>query len=148
MCRLFSLLLVLLSPSIWAFELVFDYGAGNGAPFSIIKDGQLTSGLFKDIGESLARELGVAVQFPHAPHKRTSLLLADGTVNSVCMTHPDWIEGSEYLFWSDKAIEDYDLKRVISFHNRVHYVFCYVTHFQYRFPCWWHAAAKYKKSKF
>jgi len=108
MCRIFCLAAVLLSSKLFASELIFAYGAGNGAPFSIIKNGQLESGLFKDIGEALAEELGIPVSFKHAPHKRTSLLLSDGTINSICMTHPDWIEGHEFLFWSDKIMEDFD----------------------------------------
>lgn len=108
MYRLLWLLLVLNCLPAYAFELVFAYGAGNGAPFSIIKDGKLESGLFKDIGQALAHELGVKVRFRHSPHKRTSLLLSDGTINSICMTHPDWLEGSQFLIWSEKTMEDYD----------------------------------------
>lgn len=108
MFRLLMLIIVLYATPVGAFELVFAYGAGNGAPFSIIRDGKLESGLFKDIGEALARELGVNVRFRHSPHKRTSLLLSDGTINSVCMTHPDWIDGSQFLIWSEKTMEDYD----------------------------------------
>lgn len=106
--RLIILCLILNSTSLYAMELVFAFGPGNGEPFTIIKDEQLSGGLFKEIGEALAHNLGWAVRFRHAPTKRVSQLLMDGDINSICLTHPDWIEDSQKLFWSTMIAQDYD----------------------------------------
>ena len=88
--------------------LVFAYGPGNGAPFSIIKDGQLVSGMFKSLGDLLAQELKLTVDYVHAPTQRVSQLISSGEINSVCFTNADWIEASEQLWWSPVIARDED----------------------------------------
>jgi len=99
---------ILYSQGILAQALIFAYGPGNGPPFAIISQGQLSGGIFKDIGDALARHAGLQVSYRQVPTKRASSLLMSGEVNSLCMTHPDWIEDHDQLFWSQIIAHDYD----------------------------------------
>ncbi len=101
-------ILIIMCHSVHSVELRFAYGPGNGPPFSIMENGELSSGIFKDMGEALAHTLEIPVTFHHAPQNRVSLLLEAGEINTVCMTHPDWIDQADRYFWSDIIAKDYD----------------------------------------
>jgi len=108
MLRMVIVMLFLYSQGSMAQALIFAYGPGNGPPFAIINQGQLSGGLFKDMGDALARHAGLEVSYRQVPTKRASSLLMSGEVNSLCMTHPDWIEDHNQLFWSQIIAHDYD----------------------------------------
>ncbi len=113
MLRLFLLPMVMLvvcwySQSIMAQPLIFAYGPGNGPPFALTHQGALIGGLFKDMGDALAKRAGLGVSYRQVPTKRASSLLISGEVNALCMTHPDWIEDHDQLFWSQIIAHDYD----------------------------------------
>jgi|GEM_PF-3013980 len=108
MLRIVILMSTLYCQSIMAQGLIFAYGPGNGPPFAIIKQGQLSGGLFKDMGDALAGHTGLSVSYRQVPTKRASSLLMSGEVNSLCLTHPDWIDDHEQLFWSQIIAHDYD----------------------------------------
>ena len=110
------LLVCCYSQSILAQALIFAYGPGNGPPFAITSQGTLSGGLFKDMGDALAKHSGLSVSYRQVPTKRVSSLLISGEVNALCMTHPDWIEDHEQLFWSQIIAHDYD--HVISLKRR------------------------------
>lgn len=106
--RLILLCVILNSAPLYAVELVFAFGPGNGAPFALVEDGELKGGLFKEIGEALGQNLGWGVTFRHTPTKRVSQLMMEGEINSICLTHPDWIEDSQSLMWSSLIAQDFD----------------------------------------
>ncbi len=108
MSRWFVFICILFTFPVSAQQLVFAYGPGNGAPFAIINGQQLTGGLFKDIGDALSAHSGLGVAYRQVPTKRASSLLISGEVNALCLTHPDWIEGHEQLFWSPVLAQDFD----------------------------------------
>ncbi len=108
MARWFVFICILFTFPVSAQQLVFAYGPGNGAPFAIINGQRLTGGLFKDIGDALSAHSGLAVVYRQVPTKRASSLLISGEVNALCLTHPDWIEGHEQLFWSPVIAQDFD----------------------------------------
>jgi len=108
MLRVVLVMFTLYSQGIMAQALIFAYGPGNGPPFAIINQGQLSGGLFKDMGDVLAKHTGLDVSYRQVPTKRASSLLISGEVNSLCMTHPDWIDDHEQLFWSQIIAHDYD----------------------------------------
>ncbi len=91
MLRMVIVMLFLYSQGSMAQALIFAYGPGNGPPFAIINQGA-----------------GLEVSYRQVPTKRASSLLMSGEVNSLCMTHPDWIEDHNQLFWSQIIAHDYD----------------------------------------
>ncbi len=118
MLKILTFIGVIFSGLVSAEVLIFAYGPGNGPPFAMIEGGQLKGGLFKDMGDALAKHAGLSVAYRHVPTKRASDLLVNGEVNALCMTNPDWIEGHNQLFWSPIIARDYD--QLISLHNSSH----------------------------
>jgi len=108
MARRFVLICLFFTCPVSAQQLVFAYGPGNGAPFAIVNGQQLTGGLFKDIGDALSAHSKLDVVYRQVPTKRASSLLISGEINALCLTHPDWIEEHEQLFWSPVLTQDFD----------------------------------------
>jgi ABC-type amino acid transport substrate-binding protein len=78
-------------------ELVFIAAANHTEPLSRFEQGVLTGGIIKDLGDALARRMGLKPRYLTMPSKRASLALRDGEGDLLCYTRPQWI-GPDYRF--------------------------------------------------
>jgi polar amino acid transport system substrate-binding protein len=85
-----------------AREIVFVAATNHAMPLSQFQNGILTGGVLKDLGDAIAARLGRSARFINVPPKRVSLVLADGSADSVCYVRPAWLEGS--FKWSKPFI--------------------------------------------
>lgn len=78
-------------------ELVFIAAANHTEPLSRFEQGVLTGGIIKDLGDALARRMGLRPRYLTMPSKRANLALRDGEGDLLCYTRPQWI-GPDFRF--------------------------------------------------
>jgi ABC-type amino acid transport substrate-binding protein len=88
--------------------LILSYWTDATPPFAWSKNGQLTAGLIKDIGDELARQGGYKVAYREVPVKRIEAQLAEGSIHVDCITNPIWKEKPELLSWSPVLFQGAD----------------------------------------
>jgi ABC-type amino acid transport substrate-binding protein len=81
-----------------ADPIVFVASTGNSPPLNIVENGRLTEGIVKDVGDAIAKRLGLAASYISLPRKRIEKALAAGDADSVCYGQPEWY--SLPLDWS------------------------------------------------
>lgn len=97
-CRpLLILLLALLCPALRAQDIVFVAATNHSEPLSRFEKGQLSGGIIKDLGDALARRMGLRPRYLSMPSKRAPMALRDGEGDLLCYTRPQWI-GPDYRF--------------------------------------------------
>lgn len=99
------LLLLLLAPGSATGappELVLLAPLNHTMPFAQYQEGELTGGVMKDIGETLARRLGYKARFLTIPSKRSAISLMHGEADGLCFVMPGWIDGN--FNWTRPAI--------------------------------------------
>lgn len=79
--------------------LVFIAAANHTMPFSALREGQLTGGIVKDLGEAIGERLGRRVRFVVVPARRVSRLLDSGEADALCYTTRTWIDARD-VHWS------------------------------------------------
>jgi ABC-type amino acid transport substrate-binding protein len=99
-------LLACAGTSAWAAlpEMVFIAPTNNTMPLVQFKDGQLSGGILKDLGEAIAGQLGRRARFDAIPSKRVWTVLREGGADGVCYVMPQWAEGE--FDWSRPLIPD------------------------------------------
>jgi polar amino acid transport system substrate-binding protein len=75
-------------------DIVFIAATNHTMPLSHFEEGQITGGIIKDLGDSIAKRLGRRAVYISVPPRRVPLYLASGDADSVCYIMPQWIEGS------------------------------------------------------
>ena len=83
-------------------ELTLLTPSSHTMPFASFENGELTGGVMKDIGESLAKRMGYKARFVVVPGKRVAIALALGEVDGLCFVVPGWIDGK--FNWTKPAI--------------------------------------------
>jgi ABC-type amino acid transport substrate-binding protein len=78
-------------------DIVFIAAANHTAPLSTFKNGALVDGIIKDLGDALARRLGLRPRYLTMPSKRAPWALRDGEGDLLCYTRPQWI-GPDFQF--------------------------------------------------
>lgn len=78
-------------------EVVFIAATNHTAPLSRFEGGVLVEGVIKDLGDALARRLGLRPRYLTMPSKRAPMALRDGEGDLLCYTRPQWI-GPDFQF--------------------------------------------------
>lgn len=78
-------------------------------PDALPEQGQLTGGIIHDIGKALGQQLGLPVAFVEVPRARYEEQLQAGTIDVVCITHPDWVRAPAELAWSPPLFSESDI---------------------------------------
>lgn len=101
-----SILMLLVSSYAMAgpAELVFLAPRDHAMPLTQFRDGILTGGILKDLGDEIARRIGRHARFVTIPSKRVSLALAAGEADGICYVLPQWIDGD--FNWTQALIPD------------------------------------------
>ncbi len=74
-------------------ELVMLAPANHAMPIAQFRDGQLSGGILRDLGQLLAARLGRSVRFVTVPSRRVALALTHGDADGVCLVQRSWIDG-------------------------------------------------------
>ena len=80
-----------------AGDIVFIAATNHTAPLSTFKQGVLVDGIIKDLGDALARRLGLRPRYLTMPSKRAPWALRDGEGDLLCYSRPQWI-GPDFHF--------------------------------------------------
>lgn len=78
-------------------ELVFIAATNHTEPLSRFEKGVMVEGLIKDLGDALARRMGLRPRYLTMPSKRAPMALLEGEGDLLCYTRPQWI-GPDYQF--------------------------------------------------
>lgn len=76
-----------------AQELVMIAPTNHAMPWAKFKDGVLTDGILKEMGEAIAARTGRRARFIDLPSKRVAGELTLGHGDGVCYVMPSWIAG-------------------------------------------------------
>ncbi len=79
---------------------VTENDAAPSMIFSYSPQPQLDGGLWKDLLDSIAHQLGQRVQYLPLARKRMDSYLQGGQIDMVCNTNPAWWEAPERFHWS------------------------------------------------
>lgn len=71
-------------------------------PLAAVRQGQLQSGILRDLGEALAEVLHQPVRFLVLPSRRVGPALEAGEADLLCYVMPHWIDGD--FHWTPPAI--------------------------------------------
>ena len=73
-------------------------------PWAQFKDGQLSDGLLKDLGELIAIRLARKAKFTTLPSNRVRGALSGGAADALCYVRPEWLDGN--YNWTQSLIQD------------------------------------------
>lgn len=93
---LFSLLILAVPAR--ADQLVFAVSTGSAMPMTELRQEQLSGGLLKDVGDALARELGMVPRYLLLPRKRVEAALLAGQADLLCDLRPEWLDSKDWLW--------------------------------------------------
>nr|WP_229258860.1 transporter substrate-binding domain-containing protein [Duganella flavida] len=74
-----------------AEQIVFSVSNDKAPPLAFFGPNGEITGILKDFGDEIARELGMQAKFVALPRRRLRLALADGSVDAICHSKPAWI---------------------------------------------------------
>ncbi len=97
-------LLLALPAGLRAAEIVFIAPANHAMPLMQFEDGQLKSGILKDLGDAFAKRLGLEPRYITVPSKRVSMVLQRGDADCLCYALPGWLDGE--FDWSRPIMAD------------------------------------------
>lgn len=97
--------LALLSPA-RADELVFAVSTGSAMPMTQFKQDVLATGLLKDFGDALARQLGKQPRYLTLPRKRVESALESGRADLLCDLRPEWLDGKHWI-WTEPVFSNF-----------------------------------------
>ncbi len=84
----------------------------DGPPIILMTNNQVTGGLWKEIGQALAHELGTNATFSVFPRKRIEPLLEGGRIHITCNANPVWFTHPHQLNWTTEIYPQ--VERLIS----------------------------------
>jgi ABC-type amino acid transport substrate-binding protein len=87
--------------------LRFVASTSNAPPLDMFKDGELVSGIVKDIGDAVATRMSLQAVYVSLPRKRIEEAILSGEVDAICYASPAWYPRG--LRWSSSVIENDDL---------------------------------------
>ncbi|RFP28661.1 ABC transporter substrate-binding protein [Duganella sp. BJB476] len=99
-----TVLLMTRQASSLAAEIVFVAPANHAMPLMQFEEGQLKSGILKDLGDAFAKRLGVEARYITVPSKRVSMVLQRGEADCLCYVLPGWLDGE--FDWSHPIMSD------------------------------------------
>jgi polar amino acid transport system substrate-binding protein len=85
-------------------EIVFIAPSNHAMPWAQFKDGKLSDGLLKDLGELIAARLARKAKFITLPSNRVRGALSEGAADALCYARPEWLDGS--YNWTQSLIQD------------------------------------------
>ncbi len=88
-------------------KILFDQA--NAKPYAFIENEQLVGGIIKDIGDELAKELGIDVQYIQIPRKRYEEFLDSGKVHAILISNPAWFSSSTKYNWTIPMFQEVDV---------------------------------------
>lgn len=100
------LLLCALPWQAWAAEpppLRFIAPLNHAMPFGGFENDKLTTGIVKDLSDTLAERIGRRAEYLSVPPRRVAQVLAAGEADGVCYVAQDWIDGK--FHWSPPVLE-------------------------------------------
>ncbi|MCY1345749.1 Bacterial extracellular solute-binding protein, family 3 [compost metagenome] len=113
MTRQFHLVLWILA-SLWpslllAEELRWGFGPADGMPYVEVSDHALLGGFIHRLGERIARDLAIPVNFIETPNKRIEESLKNGRIHLICNANPEWMMDPSAYHWSPPLFEEEDV---------------------------------------
>lgn len=75
----------------------------HAMPFADFKQGEVQTGIVKDISEAVAARMGRRADFVSVPPRRVGQVLAAGGADGVCYVGRGWIDGE--FHWSPPVLE-------------------------------------------
>lgn len=91
-----------------AADIVFGVSTGSAMPMTGFRHDVLTTGLLKDFGDALARELHLAPRYITLPRKRVEEALANRRVDLLCDLRPEWLDEKRWQ-WSDTVFTNHQI---------------------------------------
>jgi polar amino acid transport system substrate-binding protein len=85
-------------------EIVFIAPSNHAMPWAQFRDGKLSDGLLKDLGELIAERLARKAKFIVVPSNRVRGVLSGGEADALCYVRPEWIDGN--YNWTPSLIKD------------------------------------------
>lgn len=95
-----SLLVLLALSGAGAQSLVIGFNEGNAEPYAFISNNALTSGIIKDIGDAVGKQLGVPVEYRISTRNRIEGELKAGTVHVLPIFNPGWTATPKDYAWT------------------------------------------------
>ncbi len=93
---LVSVSILMLPVAAYAQDLLIQFDKANAKPYAFIENKKLVAGIIKDIGDELAKELGIDVHYINVPRKRVEQFLGTGEVHATLISNPAWYPESKY----------------------------------------------------
>ncbi len=88
-------------------KILFD--RANAKPYTFVEKDQLVGGIIKDIGDVLANELSIKVEYIKVPRKRYDQFLILGLVHTILIANPSWFPSSEQHDWTTPLFMEADV---------------------------------------
>jgi len=88
-----------------ADHITFAVSTGSAMPMTEFRNDVLSSGLLKDFGDALARELGVEPRYLTLPRKRVEAALLGGQADLLCDLRPEWLDSKGWS-WTDTVFSN------------------------------------------
>jgi polar amino acid transport system substrate-binding protein len=108
LCRGLLITCLFCMPSLlWAAELRVLVLEGDAMPWAEVKNRQLSAGLYFDIGQALAVQMGRRASFTLLPRKRLMQAMESGSADVICNYLPVWLPGD--FDWSASFIPNAEL---------------------------------------
>jgi polar amino acid transport system substrate-binding protein len=92
---------------LWAAELRVLVLEGDAMPWAEVRNNQLSAGLYFDLGQALAIQMGRKAHFVLLPRKRLIHALEQGSADVICNYLPVWLPGD--FDWSTPFIPNAEL---------------------------------------
>ncbi len=89
-------------------ELRWGFGPADGMPYAQVSDHALLGGFILHLGERIAKELSIKVNFIETPNKRIEASLKNGRIHLICNSNPEWMVDASAYHWSPSLFEEED----------------------------------------
>jgi polar amino acid transport system substrate-binding protein len=94
------LLATFAATAIGAQTLVVGFNEGNAEPYAFISGNTMTGGIIKDIGDAVARELNIKVEYKISTPNRIKVEVKDGTIHVLPIFNPAWTPSPNDFNWT------------------------------------------------
>lgn len=88
-----------------ADNIIFAVSTGSAMPMTEFRNEELSSGLLKDFGDALARELALEPRYLNLPRKRVEAALQGGQADLLCDLRPEWLD-SKVWAWTETVFSN------------------------------------------
>lgn len=101
---IFLSILAIAAPS-RADDMTFAVSTGSAMPMTEFRHEDLSSGLLKDFGDALARELMLEPRYLVLPRKRVEAALLGGQADLLCDLRPEWLDSKGWA-WTETVFSN------------------------------------------